>query len=122
MTKTLTNLLKTNILKMTAAVAVLGLSLNTAQATDPDPANWDSVVEQAKGQTVYFNAWGGATNINDYIVWAAGIVKDRYDITVEHVKLDDTANAVATVIAEKTAGRDKGGSIDLIWINGENFA
>jgi len=113
-------LLKT--LKMTATAAVLGFSLNTAQAADPDPANWNAVVEQSKGQTVYFNAWGGATNINDYIVWAAGIVKERYGVTVEHVKLDDTANAVATVIAEKTAGRDEGGSIDLIWINGENFA
>ena len=113
-------LLKT--LKMAATAAVLGLGLNTAQAADPDPANWNAVVAQSKGQTVYFNAWGGATNINDYIAWAAGIVKERYGVTVEHVKLDDTANAVATVIAEKTAGRDEGGSIDLIWINGENFA
>ncbi|MDD9911192.1 MAG: ABC transporter substrate-binding protein [Ahrensia sp.] len=93
-----------------------------AHAADPDPKDWDAVLAQAKGQTVYFNAWGGATNINDYIAWAGGIVAERYGVTVEHVKLDDTANAVSTVLAEKTAGRDEGGSIDLIWINGENFA
>jgi ABC-type uncharacterized transport system YnjBCD substrate-binding protein len=38
------------------------------------------------------------------------------------VKLDDTANAVAKVLAEKAAGKNEGGSVDLIWINGENFA
>ena len=26
------------------------------------------------------------------------------------------------MLAEKTAGRDSGGGIDLVWINGENFA
>src|SRR5690606_2902706 len=38
------------------------------------------------------------------------------------VKLDDTATAVAKVVAEKAAGRDENGTVDLIWINGENFA
>ena len=38
------------------------------------------------------------------------------------MKLDDTASAVAKVVAEKAAGKDEGGSVDLIWINGENFA
>ncbi len=109
-------------LKSAAAVATLLLGMNGVFAADPDPANWDAVKQQAKGQTVYFNAWGGATNINDYIAWAGGIVKERYGVTVEHVKLDDTANAVSTVLAEKTSGRNEGGSIDLIWINGENFA
>ena len=77
---------------------------------------------QAKGQTVYFNAWGGSQNINDYIAWAGDELEKRYGVKVEHVKLDDTASAVATVVAEKTAGKDEEGRIDLIWINGENFA
>jgi putative thiamine transport system substrate-binding protein len=87
-----------------------------------DPADWKAVEEAARGQTVYFNAWGGAQNINDYIAWAASTVEDRYGVKVVHVKLDDTANAVAKVVAEKAAGKDAGGSVDLIWINGENFA
>lgn len=98
------------------------LSLTAAQAADPDVKNWDQVLEQAKGQTVYFNAWGGSQNINDYIAWAGQQLKARHNITVEHVKLDDTANAVSTVVAEKTAGKLDNGRIDLIWINGENFA
>ncbi|MEE9315328.1 MAG: ABC transporter substrate-binding protein [Rhizobiaceae bacterium] len=96
--------------------------MTTAFAGNPDVKNWDAVKAAAKGQTVYFNAWGGSQNINDYIKWAGDELKSRYGVIVEHVKLDDTANAVATVVAEKTAGKNEGGRIDLIWINGENFA
>ena len=42
-------------------------------------------------------------------------------MTVQHVRLKDTAEAVTRVIAEKSAGRNDGGSVDLIWINGPNF-
>ncbi|MEM7463384.1 MAG: ABC transporter substrate-binding protein [Pseudomonadota bacterium] len=87
-----------------------------------DLSDWKAIEQKAKGQTVYFNAWGGAQNINDYIAWVADELDKRHGITVVHVKLDDTANAVATVVAEKAAGKNEGGSIDLIWINGENFA
>ena len=100
----------------TALTLFAGAGANAADASD-----WQKVEKEARGQTVYFNAWGGAQNINDYIAWAAETVKERYGVTVTHVKLDDTANAVAKVVAEKAAGRDTDGSIDLIWINGENF-
>lgn len=93
-----------------------------ALAADPNPADWDKVVTEARGQTVYFNAWGGSENVNAYLEWAAGILKERYGIELVHVKVDDTANAVAKVVAEKAVGRDEGGTVDLIWINGENFA
>lgn len=104
-----------------ALAATLSWAL-PASAADPDPADWPSVVEAAKGQTVYFNAWGGSENINAYLEWAGERVTEKYGLTVSHVKLDDTANAVAKVLAEKAAGKDEGGSVDLIWINGENFA
>ncbi|WP_190305622.1 ABC transporter substrate-binding protein [Roseicitreum antarcticum] len=32
-----------------------------------------------------------------------------------------TADAVTRVVSEKTAGRDTGGAVDAIWINGANF-
>jgi putative thiamine transport system substrate-binding protein len=104
-----------------ALTAALVLS-PAAKAADPDPRNWDAVLAEAKGQTVYFNAWGGSENINSYIDWAGKTLKERYGVEVVHVKLDDTANAVAKVLAEKAAGKNEGGSVDLIWINGENFA
>ena len=100
-------------------LAVLLSATTVVQALDP--GDWKAVEEAARGQTVYFNAWGGAQNINDYIRWAGDQVRERYGVTVVHTKLDDTANAVSTVVAAKAAGVDEGGDIDLIWINGENF-
>ena len=47
---------------------------------------------------------------------------ERNGITLVHVKLAATSDAVARVLAEKSAGRDRDGSVDLVWINGENFA
>ena len=84
--------------------------------------NWNEVEAKAKGQTVFWNAWGGDERINAYIAWAGEQVAARYGVTVQHVKLADTSEAVARVVAEKAAGRLDGGSVDLIWINGENFA
>ena len=107
--------------KLLLCVAWL-LGLSFSAAADPDPAKWQDVLEEARGETVYFNAWGGAENINAYLEWAGAEMEKRFGVKVVHVKLDDTANAVAKVIAEKAAGKDDGGTVDLIWINGENFA
>ena len=112
------------ILKSLAAVGLaLGLGApSSAQDAAPDPADWKAVKQAAEGQTVYWHAWGGSNAINDYIRWAGDRLAERHGVTVEHVKLKDTADAVSRVIAEKSAGKDQGGSVDLIWINGENFA
>ncbi len=102
-----------------AALAVLGLpGISAVQAAD---AQWDKVVEKARGQEVFWNAWGGGEVYNTYIAWVADRVRDEYGINLKHVKLGDTAEAVRKVLAERTAGRVTDGSIDLIWINGENF-
>ena len=80
------------------------------------------LIQEARGQTVYFNAWGGDLSINQYIEWAAQRVREQYGITLRHVKVGDIAEAVTRLRAEHVAGRNDGGSIDLLWINGENFA
>jgi putative thiamine transport system substrate-binding protein len=107
------------LLLAAAAFAVITLQ---ALAGEPDPEKWQEVLADARGETVYFNAWGGAENINAYLEWAGQELKKRYGVKLVHVKLDDTANAVAKVVAEKAAGRNEGGTVDLIWINGENFS
>ena len=89
--------------------------LGTARAEE----GWGSIEAEAKGKTVYFNAWAGSPQINAYIAWAAGELKAKHAITLEHVKLADTAEAVRRVRDEVGAG--KPGSADLIWINGQNF-
>jgi putative thiamine transport system substrate-binding protein len=84
-------------------------------------ASWEDTLAGARGGMVYWNAWGGDERTNTFIAWVGAEVEERYGVTVRHVKLSDTAEAVARVIAEKTAGRDDGGSVDLIWINGPNL-
>jgi len=102
------------------SVFLSGIAMGvTAQ---PDPDDWDRVLEEARGQTVYWNAWAGEPRMNDYIAWAAREAEARFGVEVVHVKLADTAEAVSRVLAEKAGGRDRNGAVDLIWINGENFA
>ncbi|MDH3490732.1 MAG: ABC transporter substrate-binding protein [Gammaproteobacteria bacterium] len=97
--------------------AVVFASYGKAQTQD-----WDAVVDEARGQTVYFNAWGGDLAINRYIEWAAARVREEYGVELRHVRVTDVAESVTRIIAERTAGRASGGSVDLLWINGENFA
>lgn len=84
-------------------------------------ADWKSIETAAKGQTVYFNAWGGGEAINAYIDWASGEVQKRYGVTVKHVKITDAAEVVKRIQTEAQAGRNEGGSVDMMWVNGENF-
>ncbi len=89
---------------------------------DTDPADWAAVIEKADGQTVYWNAWGGSTTTNDFIAWVGSRVAEDYGVTLEHVKLSATSDAVTRVVAEKDAGENDDGAIDMIWINGANFS
>ncbi|APE30181.1 ABC transporter substrate-binding protein [Halomonas aestuarii] len=104
------------------AALLPALLMSTGLAAAPDPADWDAVLDEARGQTVYWYAWAGDQRTNDYIDWVAGRVDERFDVTLEHVKIGNTAEAVSRVLAEKQAGNDDAGNVDLIWINGENFA
>ncbi len=107
------------------AFGFLAIFLSAIVAVGAQPAaagTWEETVTRARGQTVFWNAWAGDERINAYIAWAGAQVKNRYGVAVKHVKLSDTAEAVSRVVAEKAAGRTSGGSVDLIWINGENFA
>jgi putative thiamine transport system substrate-binding protein len=87
----------------------------------PEVRPWAEIVARAGGQTVYWNAWGGDERTNAFIAWTGDEVRRRYGISLRHVKLKDTSEAVTRVVAEKSAGRDAGGSVDLIWLNGPNF-
>src|SRR5918995_614934 len=102
----------------TMVAAVCALVLGQAAHA----ASWDDTLAEARGQTVYWHAWGGDPQINAYIDWVGEQVQERRGIDLVHVKLTDTAEAVARVVAEKAAGRTEGGAVDLIWLNGENFA
>jgi putative thiamine transport system substrate-binding protein len=106
------------LLLLATAIGAQPVLADTASKTQ----DWARTVAAARGQTVYFNAWGGSERINDYVAWVGERVAADFGITLTQVKLADTADAVARVLAEKIAGKSTGGSVDLIWINGENFA
>ncbi|MDP3619454.1 MAG: ABC transporter substrate-binding protein [Ramlibacter sp.] len=106
---------------------VLQLSLAVAAASVPvlgraQPAGaWSAVEERARGQKVFFNAWGGSERTNAYLQWVAQELSRHHGVQLEHVKITDTAEAVKRVRSEKAAGKLQGGSVDMVWINGENF-
>ena len=102
---------------LVAAGALVLPRATTAQTA----ADWPRTEAAARGQTVYFNAWAGSERINAYLQWAAVELAQRRGVTLEHVKVGDTAEVVKRVRAEKAAGRLADGSADLVWINGENF-
>lgn len=87
----------------------------------PAWAGWDETLAEARGQTVYFNAWGGDPRTNAFLDWVGEQTEARFGVAVQQVKLSDTAEAVARVRAEKAAGQGSGGAVDLVWINGPNF-
>ena len=113
------------LLSTATALALTGASPILADTGDGAALigkDWDAIVEMAKGGQVNWFLWGGADNINQYVSdYVGGILKDQYGITLNRVGLTDTAEAVNIVLGEKEAGVTDKGSVDMIWINGENF-
>lgn len=103
-----------------AAVAAAALMVAPAVFAQPLP-DWEGTLAKARGQTVFWNAWAGDEKTNAFIAWVGEQVKAKYGVSVQHVRLKDTAEAVTRVVAEKSAGRSQDGGVDLIWINGPNF-
>ncbi len=104
---------------MTRLITLLSSLVFSLSAVAAD--TWQEIVEKAKGQTVYFHAWGGSQEINRYIQWAGNELQSQYGVTLKHVKVTDIAETTSRLIAEKAAGKNAGGSVDMVWINGENF-
>ena len=99
--------------------ATTSSAIGTQTYTGPE---WKKILNQAKGQTVNWYMWGGSTEINDYVNNYIGTEAKKLGITLNQVKLAGTAEAVNKVLGEKTAGNTTKGGVDLIWINGNNFA
>jgi putative thiamine transport system substrate-binding protein len=115
------NFNRRQLLAAAAAVPFAGFTASPTLAAGVTPVDWPTLLRTARGQTVYFNAWAGSERINAYLQWAGVEVEKRYGVKLEHVKVSDTAEVVKRVRAEKQAGRNADGSVDAVWINGENF-
>ena len=87
---------------------------------DLSAASWDQIVDAAKGTTVTFYGWGGDEDRNNWLAnVGAPYMKEHYGITLEVVGMN-IDEILAKLAGEKEAGA-AAGSIDMIWINGENF-
>lgn len=109
------------------AVMVLGTTVAQDAAADellgevPGYATWADVLAAANGTTVNWHMWGGSDKINSDVDNDIGArVKELYGITLNRVPVVDTADVVNKLLDESAAGVTTG-SVDLIWINGENF-
>ena len=97
-----------------------GQKQSETQELDLSSAEWDEIVEAARGTTVTFYGWGGDENRNNWLnTTVADYVKEHYDIALEVVGMDIN-DILSKLSGEKQAGSETG-SIDMIWINGENF-
>ncbi len=81
--------------------------------------SYEKALESSKGTTVNFYGFGGDEAFNKWVDnTLAKEVKEKYNITLKRVpmNIEDILNKL---IGEKQ-GNSKG-TIDLVWINGENF-
>jgi putative spermidine/putrescine transport system substrate-binding protein len=118
--KKLQKLLTLGLAAAGAAVLLTGCGKKALEGPDLEAASWDQITEAARDTTVTFYGWGGDENRNNWLnTTVADHVKENYGITLEVVGMD--INDILTKLSgEKQAGSEKG-SIDMIWINGENF-
>ena len=106
------------------ALALAGCGSDTeeeASATG-QPESFADIRRDARGETVRWWMYGGDDRINAYVDETVKPAAERLGVKLERVPVSDTADAVQRVVAERRAGKDSGGAVDLIWINGENFS
>ncbi len=83
-------------------------------------ASFESIEKKARGSEVRWYMFGGWAHVNAWVDgYVATEMKKRYDIDLTRVPMD-AGIFVNKLLNEKAAGREVG-SIDLVWINGENF-
>ena len=110
------------------AASVAGAVLLAACGGDRSPSQasagdgFTAIADAARGQTVRWWMYGGDERINDYVDEVVAPAAAEAGIELERVPVSDTAEAVQRVVAQRRAGESEGGAVDLIWINGENFA
>ena len=82
---------------------------------------WDEVLAEADGQTVDLWMYGGDQRGNAYVDDVLAPAAADLGVTLRRVPVADTKDAMRRLLAEHAAGTDDG-SVDLVWVNGDNFA
>lgn len=105
-----------------AATSSSAAATSSSAATgELDYADWDAVLEAARGSEVNWYGWGGDDARNAWIEgYLADRLKEKYDITLNLVGMD--INDILTQLSGEMQAGVEESAIDFIWINGENFA
>lgn len=115
------------VLPRRLVTVALALGVATAACGGPgggeevDPSDFAAVQAQADGQVVQWWLYGGDDRINAYVDDHVVPAAAEQGVTLERVPIADTADAVQRAVSEARAGTTDG-AVDLVWINGENFA
>ncbi|MFC8501618.1 hypothetical protein ACFUC1_04620, partial [Pedococcus sp. NPDC057267] len=111
-----------------AAPAVLAVALSACAApsasssgSSSSPKSWQQVAADARGQSVALWMWGGDPQGNRYVDTVLAPAAAKLGVTLRRVPVADTRDALNRVLAERQAGTTDG-SVDLVWVNGDNFA
>ena len=101
-------------------LSMVACSKSSDIAMNVDNMKWEEILEESKGSTVTFYGWGGDEDLNAWLdnVFAPKM-KEKYDITMERVPMD--IDQVLSQLSGEIQAGEENGSIDMIWINGENF-
>lgn len=94
---------------------------NGAAGAQESVGDWGDIRSEARGQTVSLWMWGGDPQGNAYVDDVLAPAAKDAGVTLRRVPVADTKDAINQVIAERQAGRTDG-SVDLVWVNGDNFA
>ncbi len=107
-----------------AALALLTAACGSGGGSQSPVAadrSWDEVVADAQGETVDLWMYGGDERGNAYVDDVLAPAAAKAGVTLRRVPIADTKDAMRRVLAEKQAGTTEG-DVDLVWVNGDNFA
>ncbi|MEW6320512.1 MAG: ABC transporter substrate-binding protein [Acidobacteriota bacterium] len=92
------------------------------RAADLAATPWETIRAHARGTTVHVGMWAGDEARNRFFQGpVTEAVAAELGVTLRITPLADVADLVSKLLNERRAGRRSGGSIDVVWINGENF-
>lgn len=102
-----------------ALLCILSLA-GVAHAAGIDSMTHADMLSAARGTEVRWHMWGGGDQINAWVDgYVANEVDRRFGIRLVRVPMDASV-FVNKLLTEKAAGKGTG-TMDLLWINGENF-
>lgn len=93
----------------------------TGSATSDGSRSWNQITAAAQGQTVSLWMWGGDPQGNAYVDTVLAPAVAKLGVTLRRVPVADTKDALTRVLSERQAGITDG-AVDLVWVNGDNFA